>query len=553
MRKKACDVFADILTEYGIEYVYGIPGATEIYFMDALERNDRLKYILGLNELTCVSMAEGYCRASGKPAVLNMHTSVGMAAAMPLLVNCKQAHVPVIVTVGDNDSRFLNSQPQLTGDIVGMGKTVAKYSVGLNNAEELPQVLHRAVKTALQPPMGPVVVSIPVNLLNEEIDYEPRPVVWPQTRQRGDAQAIAKAAELIKAAKNPVMIVEEGVAISGALAETVRLAELAGAPVYQIWMADINFPPQHPLYCGDLDSTGEKAQKIFAESDLLIAVGCQVFNDAFYSGRKIIHGGMKIVHIADDPWEVGKNFITDAGIVGDPKTVLTELNALLEGDEALETAAKERTAAITKQTDAAKAALAAKIADEADHKPIAPSHIMNCLKNVLPEGAIVLDDCWSSSGMLRSILDLKDGKALTRPRNGGSIGFGPGGALGVKQGAPERPVVAVIGDGSAAWGMQSFWSAAHYNIPVTFIITNNGTYRQVKNVRKVFMGDYDLTEPHLGMELENPRVDFTKLAESMGVPGVKVYEPSELEEVMKKAIASGKLNLIEVYTENAPK
>ena len=146
MKKRACDVFVDILREYEIEYVYGIPGATEIYFMDALERQSDIKYILGLNELTCVSMAEGYARTTGKPAVLNMHTVYGMAAALPLLINCKQAHAPVVVTVGDTDQRLLNSDPQLTGKIVDMGETVAKYSVGLNTSEELPRVLHRAIK-----------------------------------------------------------------------------------------------------------------------------------------------------------------------------------------------------------------------------------------------------------------------------------------------------------------------------------------------------------------------------------------------------------------------
>lgn len=551
MKKKAADVFVDVLKEYDIEYVYGIPGATEIYFMDALERDPDIKYILGLNELANVSMAEGYTRMTGKPAVLNMHTVYGMAAALPLLINCKQAHAPVIVTVGDNDSRFLNSQPQLTGNIVKMGETVAKYSIGLNNADELPQVLRRAIKMALQPPMGPVVISIPVNILNEEIEYEPEKAILPGSRQRGDAETVKKAADLIKNAENPIMIVEEGVAIGRALGETVKLAELTGSSVYQIWMGDVNFPNQHPLYCGDLDSTSAKAQELFAQSDLLIAVGCQLFNDAFYSGRKIIHENMKIVHISDDPWEVGKNFVTDAGIVGDVKTVLAELNGLLEEDTWLKEKAAARSEKIKEKTDAAKAALAKKVAEEADHTPIAPSHIMNCLKEILPENALIVDDCWSSSAMLRSILDLKHEKQLTRPRNGGSIGFGPGGALGVKQGAPERPVVAVIGDGSAAWGMQSFWNAAHDNLPVTFIITNNGTYRQVKNVRKIFMGEYDIRERHLGMEIDEPRIDFKMLAESMGVPAVKVYDPKELKEVLRKAIASDRANLVEVYTDGA--
>ena len=117
---------------------------------------------------------------------------------------------------------------------------------------------------ALQPPMGPVVVSIPDNFLNEEIEYEPKPLTLPALHQRGDVEEIKKAAELIKSAKNPIMLVEEGVTISHALKETVHLAELCGARVYQVWMGDVAFPNKHPLYCGDLDSTGPKAEKLFA-------------------------------------------------------------------------------------------------------------------------------------------------------------------------------------------------------------------------------------------------------------------------------------------------
>ena len=551
-QKKGSEILRDILLHYGVEYVYGIPGATEIWFMDVLEKTPEIQYILGLNEITCVGMAEGYARTKGRPAVLNLHTGPGMAAAMPMLVNCKNGHVPLVVTVGQNDSRFLQNDPQLSGDIVGMGKTIAKYATEIHHVEDLPTVLHRAFKMAMQPPMGPVVVSIPGNLLAETMDYEPRDNQWPDTRSRGDRAAVEKAAQLIRQAKNPVMLVQEGVAISGAEAETVRLAELMGARVYQVWMGDVNFPVQHPLYCGDFDSTGPMAADILGRADLLVGVGCQLFNDAFYSGRRVVSPQLKIVHISDDPWEVGKNFATDAGIVGDPKTVCAELCALLEGDAALAAAAQARTAAIQAETDAKKAALAQKIAAEAGHEPIAVSHLMNTIKSVIPEDTLILDDCWSSSGLLRSILDLKQPGSLCRPRNGGSIGFGPAGALGMKQAAPDRPVLAVCGDGSTAWGMQAFWTAAHYKIPVTYIITNNAVYRQVKCVRKIFMGDYPLNEKHLGMELDDPVIDFVQLAQSMGVAGRKVRKPEELAQAIREGMASGVPNLIEVYMENAP-
>ena len=190
MKIKLSEAFVDILKRHGTEYVYGIPGATEIWFMDALEKECGIQYILGLNELTCVSMAEGYARTKKKPAVLNLHTGPGMASAMGMLINCKNGHIPMVITVGQNDSRFLQSDPQLSGDIVGMGKTLAKYATEVHHAEELPMVLERAFKMAMQPPLGPVIVSIPCNLLNEEVEYVPHAVEWPMTRYRGDADAV---------------------------------------------------------------------------------------------------------------------------------------------------------------------------------------------------------------------------------------------------------------------------------------------------------------------------------------------------------------------------
>jgi benzoylformate decarboxylase len=154
--------------------------------------------------------------------------------------------------------------------------------------------------------------------------------------------------------------------------------------------------------------------------------------------------------------------------------------------------------------------------------------------------------------MLRQVLDLSEHKTFYRSRKGGSIGWGLPGALGVQLGAPDKKVIAVSGDGSASWSMQSLWTAARYNIPVTFVITNNATYRQVKLVRKLVLGDYPLNEKHDGMELDEPVVDFCILAKSMGVKGEKVERPEYLSQALETAIKSGKPRLIEVFVENRP-
>ena len=550
---KGYEAMMELLLHYGVEYVFGIPGATEVHFMDALERTPQIKYILGLHEVVCVGAAEGYARAKGRPAVLNLHTGPGMAAAMPLLLNAKYGRVPMVIIVGQNDSRLLAGDPQLSGDIVGMAKPVVKWATEIYHAQDIPVVMHRAFKMAMQAPMGPVVVSVPYDLMEQELEFELRKAPELGYRAgRGDEETLARAAELIKSAEHPVLLVQEGVARGRAQAETVRLAELMGARVYQVWMGDVNFPVHHPLYCGDIDSTGGDMERTLHSADLLVGVGCQLFNDAFYSGRHVLPEGMPVIQVDEDPWELGKNFPVDCPIQGDVKSVLAELCALLEGDQALREKALARTAAIGAETAAARAALEEKISREKDREPIAVTALMDAVRACVSPDTLVVDDCWSSSGMLRSILELEREDTLYRPRNGGSIGFGLPGALGVKLARPDRNVLLVSGDGSAAWSMQAFWTAARYDIPVTMVITNNGTYRQVKNVRKRILGDYPLNERHLGMEIDRPQIQFSQLAASMGVTGRQVRRPEELQQAISEGLRCGKPNVVEVFLENRP-
>ena len=544
-----------LMEQFGVEYVFGIPGATEIFFMDALEKSGKFHYILSLHEVVCVGMAEGYARASGKPAFLNLHTGPGTAAAMPMLVNAMNGRVPMVVTVGQNDSRLLQYDPQLSGDIIGMAGPVTKWCAEIWSAEDLPAVMRRAFKMAMQAPCGPVLVSLPSDVLEQELTFESRSATEVYPRLRPDADALDKAVSLIKDAKAPVMLVQEGVARSGALDETVKLAETLGAPVYQAWMGDVNFPVGHPLYRGDIDTTGPVLQELLQKSDLLVGVGCQLFNDAFYSGRKILPDGVKVIQINDDPWEIGKNFPVDCGLLGDVKTSLEELNILLAASLSGEyrREANARALRIKEETDRAKSALRARIEAEESNSPIAVTHLMETLRKVLPENYVVVDDCWSSSQMLRHILEPSETGSYIKCRNGGSIGFGLPGGMGVKLGNPDKKVVVVSGDGSAAWSMQSFWTAAHYKIPVVFIVTNNATYRQVKVVRRIILGDYPLNERHDGMELTDPVISFCGLAEAQGVKGFAVRDPAELEATLKTALELDEPVLVEVFIENSAK
>jgi benzoylformate decarboxylase len=520
--------------------------------MDALEKAPDIRYILGLHEVVCAGMAEGYARASGKVGFLNLHTGPGVAAALPMLYNAQAGGVPLVVTAGQNHTRLLQYDPPLSGDIVGMAKIYTKWCTEIVHAEDIPTTLQRAFKMAMQPPTGPVLVSIPQNVLEQKVDfqYKPNTVVYP--RLRPDKTALDSAWKILQEARRPVLLVGGGVERSGALEEVVRLAELTGSRVYQSWMSDVNFPVTHPQYLGDLDPTSPPARAVFKEMDLLIGVGCSLFSQVFFNPEPTLPRGVRIIQIDANPWEIGKNFPVDCGIQGDIKSALAELNELIE--RGISSRAREEMNGRAKEVGQEKSKLEQQlkiqVENEKDRVPISISRLMTGIRDAMSPDTVIVDECWSSSGMLRQVLDLR--KSKTFFRSSGSIGWGLPGALGVKLGLPDKPVVAVVGDGGAGWSIQSLWTAARYRIPVTFVVTNNATYRQVKLVRKIVLGEYPLSEKHEGMELDEPVLNFSMIAQSMGVKGESVKDPGDLGRVLKTAFNSGEPRLVEVFVENRP-
>ena len=231
MRKiKGNQALVDLLRYEGVEYVFGIPGATEIRFMDALEQAEDITYLLSLNEIVCAGMAEGYARASGNPGFLNLHTGPGVAAALPMIYNAHSGHVPLVITAGQQDSRLLQQDPHLSGDIVGMGKLYTKWSTEIGHAEDIPVSIQRAFKMARQYPTGPVLVSIPQNVLEQNVEFDYKPNTKVYSGLRPDIEAVRQAFGMLKSVRNPVILVESGVTRCDALDETVRFCGIHRCP-----------------------------------------------------------------------------------------------------------------------------------------------------------------------------------------------------------------------------------------------------------------------------------------------------------------------------------
>jgi benzoylformate decarboxylase len=536
----------EIFRQEGVKYVFGLPGATEVFFMEALEKCPEIQYILGLHEVVAAGMAEGYARTARRPAVLNLHTGTGLSAALPLLSNSFTGRVPLVITAGQQDARLKAYEPHLTADLVSLVKQFSKWATEINHAEDIITIFRRAFKFATQPPSGPVFVSLPQNIMQAEIDFHyvkneriSRPVP--------DKETIEYAAELIAGAKNPVIILQDGVAEYDALAETVTLAELIGARVYQPWMGDVNFPCNHPLYLGDLNISSTRTREILQDVDILIGIGVQLFSQAMYMTEPLLNPTTRIIQIDDNPWEIGKNLPVSVGINGDIKIAVASLVSSLrekmtQESIKLATARRLEIAALKSKEDQL---FTEKANAEMNSYPISPYRLMRAIRDNLRPGTLIVDDCWSISAILRRTLAFSEPGSYQRSRNGGSIGWGLPGSLGVKLAAPEHPVVCVSGDGSALWSIQSLWTAAHYQIPVTFIICANQAYQQVRLTRKLFFSNAE-EKKYLGTDLSDPAVDFCQLAEGFGLTAQRVERPEQIDKILKTAFHLDKPNLVEV-------
>ena len=544
------EALARILRAEGVEFVFGIPGATEAQFIDVMEDHPDIKYILCLNEVVAMGMAEGYARTSGKPGVLNLHTGTGLAASLPILSNAYYGGVPLVVTVGQQDTRLLAGEPAMSDNLVKIAGPFTKWAAEILHPEDIPMMMRRAFKVAAHPPTGPVMLSLPLDVLADSFDFEYPPSSQVFSRLHPDDRSILSAVDLLIQAKNPAIIVEDGITKCEALDEVVRLAEQTGARVYQTWMSDVNFPVDHPQYMGDLDITNLGARAILEKVDVLMVIGALFFQQAVYVPQSLVPPGTRVIQIDNNPWQIGKNYPVTCGIEGDIKTALADLSSALDKkfSSQAQNTVQSRIKAIAGEKQNAVKAFEEKILKEKDNLPISGSRLMTEIRDALKPGTRIVDDCWSYSALLRRIVPFKELRSYQRARGGGSIGGGLPNALGVKLASPDRPVVCISGDGSAMWSIQTLWNAAHYHIPVTYIIISNSAYRQVRLMKIKIMGE-QVKGRNLGTVLSPPQIDFCKIAEGMGLSAQKVVKPEDLRGALKKALACPEANLVDVVVD----
>ncbi len=533
--------------------VFGNPGTTELPLMDAFAVEHDIRYILGLQEAALMAMADGYAQASGKLAVLNLHVAPGLGNAMGMLYDAQKAASPVFITAGQQDLDYLVTEPVLSADLVSLARPFVKWAAEVHRVADLPRLVHRAAKTALAPPSGPVFLSLPGDILKAEADLDLMRPTRVAPRLRGDIAAIAAAAEVLAAAKRPVIMAGDAVAQSRAHAELVELAELLGAPVYTEFVPNTaSFPSSHSLFRGNPVRTAPAVRKILEEYDALLSVGADLFTLSLPSDVDPMPPGMAIVHLDTDPWEIGKNYPPAAAILGDPKSTLPELTAMVRErmSSAARGAARERLARASEAALAEREALRAKARSLAGITPVLPLALLHAIGEILPKDAVVIEEVLSSAPGIRQLIRSDDPQSYFGLRGGG-IGWGLPAAIGVKLALPDRPVVGLIGDGSAMYTVQALWTAAHYRIPVVFVILNNTSYRILKQRLHAFRGLAEQVDTYVGMELVDPTIDFVGLSRSLGVAAERAKTVHEATDLITKALKDNTAMLIDVELDRA--
>jgi benzoylformate decarboxylase len=547
--------FLEVLHQEGVEYIFGNPGTTELPLMDALVDRPDLKYILALQEAAAVGMADGYAQASGKVGVLNLHVSPGLGNALGVLYDSWRMKTPLLVTAGQQDQRYQLSEPVLWSELIPLMRMYAKWTWEPRHIKDLVTATRRALKVAMTPPTGMVFLSLPMDVLYGEGETELWTTPSTPTRLRADRAALEQAATLFLQAKNPLIVVGDDVAASDALAEAATVAELLGARVFtDTFPGRTDFPSDHPLYQGILVRSQPAVRAILEQVDLMFALGAEVFPFSLPSAVEPVPAHLTIVHMHSDPWEVGKNYPAKVGIIGDLKASLPELAQILRekqtSGQRQEARKRMENAAQAKQT--AYESLKSLAGEVANRSPIPAAVLMQTIADTVPAETIIVDESITSGATLRDFLVRKTADSFYGMRGGG-LGWGLPASIGVKLAKPERPVLGIIGDGSTLYVNQALWTAAHYRIPVIWLICNNAQYMILKRRLHAYGGAAAKAETYIGLDMRDPEVDFLALARAMGVHGVRADTPDAVSKALREAISRRGPTLIDVPIERSIK
>ncbi|MEM6431406.1 MAG: thiamine pyrophosphate-binding protein, partial [Deinococcota bacterium] len=427
------------------------------------------------------------------------------------------------------------------GDLVALAEPVTKWSTMVVDPASTLRVLRRAIKIASTPPMGPVYVCLPQDILDAPVVEPVRPTSLPSTRVVPDDVTLEAFADTLLAAAKPMIFTGDGVAYSGAQDALTKVAELLGAEVWEADAGEVNMRYDHPLYQGMTGHMfGSASLPLMQRGDVNLIVGTYILPEVFPELGDVFAADAKVLHIDLNAYEIAKNHRVDIGVVADPKLTLEKLAGLLERKQSadFQAAAKSRTDELASaKTQKHQTAVEADNAKR-DADPPTMAQFAEALVKKLPENTIVFDEALTSSPeFVRYWPPQRTGQYfLTR---GGSLGVGIPGAIGAKLANPDATVIGLTGDGGAMYTIQALWTAARHNVNAKFVICNNASYRLLQLNIEQYWQEQSIT-PHdypLAFDLSSPPLKFVEMARGMGVAGIRVEHPWEIDAAIEQMLA----------------
>jgi len=507
----------ELLRTHGLTTWFGNPGSSELTLLEDFPSDFR--YVLGLQEMVPVGMADAYAQITGRPAIVNLHTAPGMGNAQGALYNAYINKTPLIVTAGNQRRNMQNQMCLLTNvDATNVPKPFVKWAAEPAIASEVPAVLARAIHIANTAPRGPVFVSLPMDDMAVELtEKESSDIDVIRTRTVTQAGGFpddlaADIAGRLNTAKSPAIIVGGDVERFGARDAVIALAERTQSVAFTAPLTGLSgFPENHPLYHGTLPPGAGWISKALIGRDLVLVIGAPVFRYYPQIAGAYLPDGTSLVHITNDPDEAARAPIGEA-VVADLRTAAEAL--LAHVDETSRTAPTARDPITDPGSQTA---------------PLAPGALWSTVGLNLPADTLLVTEAGSNEFPIGTCI--RPGHLFSHlSAAGGGLGFGLPAAVGAQLAAPDRPVVAAMGDGSMHYAITSLWTAAHYGIPLTIVVASNSEYGILK--------EFGVIEHATGVPgLDLPGLDIVATARSYGVDAHEAKTTDEVAELLNAGIA----------------
>ncbi|WP_347302302.1 benzoylformate decarboxylase [Croceibacterium sp. TMG7-5b_MA50] len=498
VREAAFAVFA----HWGVDRLFGNPGSTELPLLRGLP----FPYVQGLNEAVVLGMADGYARASGRAALVNLHSAAGTGHAMGNLFTAWKNNAPVVVTAGQQARPILPFDPFLFAErATEFPRPYVKWSAEPARAEDVPLALARAFAVALTPPMGPVFVSIPVDDWDRSCTMPALPSLV--TRTAADPAALAPLATMLAEARNPALVLGTGIANAGGWDAAIALAEASGAAAWVApYAAREVFPEDHLNFAGFLPAWRDRLSALLQPHDAILVVGAPVFTWHVEGSGPFWPPAATLALLSDDPQHLAA-LPGGQGVLGDPALGLSALANLLQP--------QRRHLRAARRVDPPAPAMA-------------PDHVMSRIAALRPADAMIVEEAPTARGAMHDHLPITRSSGFYTCASGG-LGHGLPAAIGVALAQSAR-VIALLGDGSAMYAIQGLYAARNERAAVSFVILNNGGYAALTG----FAGEFGLNHVP-GCDLSG--IDFVQLAQAQGVPGRRVERVDQLDEALDWSFA----------------